>query len=182
MVMLTAIAMATPASATNYEIDNGHSMVLFRVTHLGVGAFWGVLHHVTGSLQYDSAKPEAAALNVSIRSNSVFTADRKRDGHLKGPDFFNAKEHPAMTFKSTAIKKVGKQLRVTGTLTIRGKSKVVTAEVKVIGQGKDPWGATRAGFEGRLTIKRSEFGINYMAGGLGEEVELIIAIEGVMKR
>lgn len=182
LTILAATAMALPASAASWDVDNGHSMAVFRVTHLGVGAFWGVLHHVTGSAEYDAAKPEASSLKLAIQSDSVFTADKKRDAHLKSPDFFNAKEFPTMTFASTAVKANGKNLQVTGTLTIRGKSKQVTADVAVIGTGKDPWGNTRVGFEAKLTIKRSEFGMNFMPGGLGEEVQLTIALEAIQKK
>lgn len=174
--------LAAPASAADYKIDNGHSMAVFKIKHLGVGHFWGILHHVTGTVSFDAAAPEKAKINIAIKSDSVFTADKKRDGHLKAPDFFNAKEFPVMSFKSTSVKGSGKALTVTGSLTIRGVSKTVTAKVAFIGQGKDPWGNMRAGWEAHLTIKRSEFGISYMPGGLGETVDLVLAVEGIQSK
>lgn len=182
LVLAALVGMTATASAADYAVDNGHSMVVFKVKHLGVGNFWGVFHQVEGTFSYDKAAPAKSAIDVTIKADSVFTADKKRDGHLKSPDFFNAKQFPNMTFKSKSVAASGKGLKVTGDLTIRGKTKSVTVDVAVIGEGKDPWGNTRAGFEGRLTIKRSEFGVSFMPGGLGEEVELIIALEGIQKK
>ena len=52
------------------------------------------------------------------------------DNHLKSPDFFNAKEHAQMTFKSTAVKKADDDTyEVTGDLTIRGTTKSITTNI-----------------------------------------------------
>ncbi len=187
LMMTAAIAIAalatttTTATAADYTIDNGHSMAVFSVKHLGVGNFWGVFHHVTGAVSYDKANVAASTVKLTIKSGSIFTADKKRDGHLKSPDFLNAKEFPTMTFESTSVKAAGAAMDVTGKLTLRGKTNRVTAKVTFTGEGKDPWGNNRAGWEARLTIKRSQFGITTMPGGLGEEISLIIAVEGIKK-
>lgn len=175
--VLTATLIAGAAHADTYAIDSSHSQAVFRLSHLGVGAFWGMFYKVEGTVVTEPSP----SISLTIDGNSLFTADKKRDDHLKGPDFFNTKQFPALSFKSTEVKKAGAGYEVTGDLTIRGTTKKVTAKVEGVGVGKDPWGATRAGWEAKLTIKRSEFGMNFMPGGLGEEVQLILAVEGVKK-
>lgn len=178
----TLLLTAPTASAADYEIDGSHSVALFRVKHLNAGFFWGVFHKVSGKVVFDAANPASASVNVEIDPASVFTANRQRDDHLKGPDFFNVTEFPKMTFESTAVRKTGENtLEVTGKLTMLGVTREVKAAVEFGGEGKDPWGNMRAGWEARLTVKRSEFGMKYMPGGLGEEVQLIISIEGTYK-
>ncbi len=178
---LACLTFGAPALAADYEIDNGHSMVVFTIKHLNTANFWGVLHHVTGKVVFDAANPTAGSIDVTVRADSVFTADKKRDGHLKSPDFFNAKQHPTMTFTSTKVTGSGKRMSVEGKLTLRGVTKPVTATFTHVGGGKDPWGGTRAGFEGKLTIKRSDFGMNAMMGGLSDQIDLVIAIEAIQK-
>jgi len=172
---------ATSASAANYSIDNAHTSVIFKVTHLGVAPFYGRFNKVTGSFAYDAASPAASSLKVEIDAASVFTADKKRDDHLKSADFFNAKQFPAITLTSTAVKPGAKPgtLVVTADLTLRGVTKSVTFEVVKTGEGKDPWGNERVGFEGSLTLNRLDFGVSYMPEGLGKDVTIIIAVEGV---
>lgn len=178
---LALLAVPASASAANYNIDNGHTSVLFKVTHLGVAPFYGRFNNVSGTFAYDPAAPAASTLSVQIDAASVFTADKKRDDHLKNPDFFNVKQFPNITLKSTAVKAGSKPgtLVITADLTLRGVTKSVTFEVQKTGEGKDPWGGERIGFEGQLTINRLDFGVSYMPDGLGKSVTIILAVEGV---
>lgn len=180
---LALMLLAAPASAGDWTVDNGHSNVSFRIKHFGASYFWGQFHSVTGKVQFDAAAPEKGSINLEIDANSLFTADKKRDGHLKSPDFFSVKEFPKMTFASTAIKSTGKnRMEVTGKLTLHGVTKSVTAKVEYVGTGKDPWGGTRAGFEARITIKRSDFGMKGMIPALSDEVQLIVAVEATASK
>ena len=106
------------------------------------------------------------------------TANAKRDSDLKGPDWFNARQFPTITFKSTAVKPgQGKVLDVTGDLTIRGVTKSVVVHVEVTGVAQGMGGRQLAGIEGTTTIKRSDFGMKAMPGGVGDDIRLIVALE-----
>ena len=185
LLAATPLVVAAPAvSAATYDIDNSHTSVLFKVSHLGIAPFYGRFNKVSGSFDYDAASPGASKLNVEIDVNSVFSADKKRDDHLKAPDFFNAKQFPTITLKSTRVaagKRAG-TLTITADLTLRGVTKSVTFDVAKTGEGKDPWGGERVGFEGELTIDRLDYGVSYMPEGLGKNVTIIIAVEGVKKK
>jgi polyisoprenoid-binding protein YceI len=182
VILAVAIAAGAPALASSYDIDTAHSTVLFKIRHLGVADFYGRFNGVSGTFTFDPAEPTKGSIDISVKADSVDTDNEKRDQHLMSPDFFNAKQFPVITFKSESVKKVGdKKFEVTGTLNLHGVSKKVTAAVDYIGAGDDPWGGYRAGFEARVSIKRSDFGITFMPGGLGENVDLIVALEGKRK-
>ena len=111
---------------------------------------------------------------------NVDTAVEKRDTQLKSPDFFNAGEHPTISFKSKSVKKLKEAVyEVSGDLTLLGKTLPITTEVHATGAGKDPWGGFRMGFETSFSIKRSDFGMNFMMGGVSDEVNLTVSVEGI---
>lgn len=184
---LAALALAIPAlvstsaSAANYSIDSSHTSMVFKIQHLGVAPVYGRFNKTSGSFVYDAAKPEASSLNVEIDVNSVFTAEKKRDDHLKSPDFFSAKQFPTITIKSKSVTAAkGKDvLKVVADVTIRGVTKTLTFDIAKTGEGQDPWGNSRVGFEGTLTINRMDFGVSFMPDGLGKQVTIMFAVEGI---
>jgi polyisoprenoid-binding protein YceI len=179
--LLAALAIPTIASAETYGVDTSHSKATFRVKHFGVSWFWGQFHDLSGTVNFDAKNPTAGSLDLTIKADSLFTADKKRDDHLKSPDFFNTKQFPTITFKSKSVAQNGAKLTVTGDLTLHGVTKAVTADFEFTGEGKDPWGGYRAGWESKLSIKRSDYGMNFMQGGIGDDITIYLAIEGVKK-
>lgn len=183
-----AVAAKSPAPAVStqadaYTVDGGHSSVVFKIKHQKVANFYGRFNDVSGSFLIDAAAPEASKFDVKIVADSVDTASEKRDQHLKSADFFSVKEFPEITFKSASTKKVSEGVyEVTGELSFRGVTKTITAKVADTGTGEGRGGSKIAGIEATFTIKRSEFGMNYMPGGLGEEVDLIVALEGGIRK
>jgi polyisoprenoid-binding protein YceI len=97
---------------------------------------------------------------------------------LKSPDFFNAKQFPSIIFKSTKVAKAGAKYQVTGDLTLHGTTKPITFEIEQTGSGKGPTGAAVAGVEATLKIKRSDFGMNKMIPMIGDDVTVIVSLEG----
>lgn len=178
-------APATPAAKSSaaevFKVDGVHSAVLFRIQHMGAGMFWGRFNAVEGTITFDGANQ--LAFDVSVDVGSIDTASSKRDDHLKSPDFFNAKEFPKMTFKSTsATKTTGNFYEVKGDLTMHGVTKPITAKVEWI--GTTDMGARRAGFEATFTVNRADFGMNYGIdkGALGRDVQVIVALEAMPQK
>jgi polyisoprenoid-binding protein YceI len=169
-----------------YVIDKAHSEAAFQVRHL-ITKVRGTFSDIEGTFQFDDAKPEQSSVQFSMKTGSVDTNEKDRDGHLRSADFFHAEEHPEITFKSTKVTGNGKQLQVTGPLTIRGVTKEITLPVNFMGYAKDPWGNQRAGFETETTLNRKDFGLNWNAaleaGGflVGDEVKVTLQIQGVAK-
>lgn len=173
-------ASAIVSAAESYKIDTVHSFVIFRIKHLGVSYSYGRFNDLSGTFIMDEKEISKSTVDVTIKVDSIDTHHAKRDGHLKGPDFFNAKAFPVINFKGKKFKKVGSEkVQVTGDLLLHGVKKSITVEMTHIGSGKDPWGGYRSGFEGVFKIKRSDFGMNYMPEGIGDEVTITLGIEGI---
>jgi polyisoprenoid-binding protein YceI len=177
---LISLCGAAPASqAANYKIDPVHSAVVFRCQHLGVSYAYGVFNDISGSFTFDEANPANSRCQVEIKTESIDTNNAKRDQHLKGPDFFDAKRYPTLKFVSTSVEKAGDKYTLTGDLTMHGVTKRVTAPMEYVGSAKDPWGGFRCGFEVMFTVKRSDFEMKNMIGPVGDEVRVIVSIEGI---
>jgi len=168
------------SAAETYKVDTAHTYVMFRVKHLGVGYSYGRFNGPTGKFVFDESSPSSCSIEMQVKTNDVDTKVDKRDNDLKGPDFFNAVEHPAITFKSTSVKKISNNTyEVTGNLTLLGKTRPISMKASDTGEGKDPWGKYRRGFESTFTIKRSEFGMNFMLNGVSDEVDITVSVEGI---
>lgn len=174
-------ASASVAAAETYAVDPVHTTTLFKIDHFGMSHFLGRFNDVSGTIVWDNADPAKSSVNYEIKAESIDTAFKKRDQHLVGPDFFDAKQFPTLTFKSTAIKKAGDAFTVDGDLTVHGVTKPISVAVKKVGEGKDPMGASRIGFWSTFTIKRSDYGMAFMQGALGDEVEITLSTEGWIK-
>lgn len=176
--LLITSALALPAAET-YEIDPVHSWVVFKVKHMGVGYARGLINVKSGTVVVDDADPSKSSVELVLDPSTILTGNPKRDQHLTSPDFFNVKEFPEVTFKSTAIK--GTEL--VGDLTMLGKTKSITATYTEIGKGKGMQGETLRGGEAVITFKRSDFGMTFGLdnGALADEVEIVATLEGKMK-
>jgi polyisoprenoid-binding protein YceI len=176
-----AVASAAgPAPTGAYAVDGAHSFALFKIQHFGAGYVWGQFKDVDGKFNLN-ADPTKSTLELTLKTASIDTKNAKRDGHLQSPDFFNAAQFPTITFKSTKVVKSGDGFDVTGDLTIKGKTKSVVGKVVATGSGPDPQKKTRAGFEGHLTVNRNDFDLGFMPGALGDNVEITLALEGVLQ-
>ena len=176
----TQPAPAAPAAATSYKIDGGHSSVVFKVKHAGASWFYGSFEAIAGALHVDEADPTQSSIEIEIEAGSVDSNSDQRDGHIKSPDFLSAKEFPAISFKSTAVKDAGEgNLTVTGDLEFRGVTKSISADVEFTGKGE--FHGERIGYEARFSFKRSDFGSTYGLDGnvLSDEVFMIVSLEGV---
>lgn len=161
----------------DWVVDPGHSSVVFKVKHANAAWFKGSFDVINGAVSLDPSKPEAGSVQLTIPVGSVDSNDKARDDHLKNADFFNAKENPEITFKSTKVEKKGAAYEVTGDLAMAGKSKSVALQVEHVGEGE--MRGKRVGYSTTFTIKRSDFGMNYGldAKALGDEVTLMIDLE-----
>jgi polyisoprenoid-binding protein YceI len=182
--LAAALAAASPAlAAETYSFDKAHTTVGFQVRHI-VTNVGGKFNDFTGTIQVDRAKPESSSVEFTIQAASINTNEPKRDEHLRSADFFDVATHPTVTFKSTSIKANGKDSwLVTGDLTMRGVTKQVTLPVTFLGEGKDPWGNEKMGFETAITVNRKDYGINWNKaldqGGVlvADEVKVQVSVE-----
>ena len=182
--VLTTLA-ALPLQAESYKIDPSHSEVGFTIRHM-VSNVRGRFNDFSGTVDMDAKAPQKGSVEFSVKTTSIDTGNADRDKHLRTADFFDVEKYPEITFKSDSVKPAGKdKYNVTGTLTMHGVSKKVTLPVTFNGEGKDPWGNTRAGFETATKLDRKEYGIVWNKaidnGGvlLGDDVNVSINLETV---
>ncbi len=177
----TLFATTFPLTAgEKYEIESVFSTVLFKVRHMQTANAWGRFDQVAGTLDYENGDLTKSSLALTIKADSVNTNSEKRDDHLRGPDFFNAKEFETITFKSTKIEKSGEDYMITGDLTMLGVTKSVTATCEFYGEGKSPRGDQKIlGAEATFKVKRTDFGMNYGVPNIGDEVTLIVSVEAL---
>lgn len=173
-----------PAELTGtWDIDSAHSTIGFAVRHAVVATTRGQFLGYTGGATIDAEHPENSSAWLEIDAASVNTGAEQRDAHLKSADFWNAEAYPKITFKSTAVNVDGDNVITTGDLTVGGKTAPVDVVWEFGGVAKDPFGNTKAGFEGAATINRKDWGITWNAaletGGflVGEKVKLVLEIE-----
>jgi polyisoprenoid-binding protein YceI len=175
--MLSARSTSAPPAADTYQVDPIHSSMVFRVKHANAANFYGRFNSISGNFTLDN-DPAKCSFNVQIKTDSVDSGNAMRDNHLKNADFFNAVQFPTISFKSTQVKKSGDDAYdVTGELDLHGVKKTVTAKVTKTGSGTMR-GKQIAGVEAVLTIKRSEFGMTFALDMLGDDVHIIVSLEG----
>jgi polyisoprenoid-binding protein YceI len=179
---------AGPALAADYTVDAAHTTVSFKIRHLFSNVV-GEFKQFEGTFSYDPKDSKTWKTEAVVQAASIDTNTAKRDEHLKSKDFFDVATHPTLTFKSTGVRKVkGAKAKLDGVLTIHGISKPVTMSVEFHGEGNDPWGNTRLGLTASTKINRKDFGLIWNqtleTGQLlvGEEVEIILEIEGIKKK
>jgi polyisoprenoid-binding protein YceI len=168
---------ASAAAEGEYLIDPVHSTVHFRVLHFGASNFQGRFNDVSGTFSLDGGK-----VSVTVKAGSVDTHNEQRDGHLRSPDFLSAKEFPEITFVADEVKEVdGGVYEAAGTFTLRGVSKPLTVRMNHVGTGKGMKGETLVGLEGSFTIRRTEYGVSWRPDVLGDEVTILVSLEGVKR-
>lgn len=176
---------AALVSAGTWQVDPHHTMVVWKLDHLGFTPYTGIFGDVTGTLNIDPARLAAAKVDVTIPVAKVTTASAGLTAHLLKPaaegkkaDFFGA-EPPAARFVSTRVAVLGKdRARITGNLTLNGVTRPITLEAAFYGAGKMPaamGGKENVGFTARGTINRSEFGLGFGVPMVGDTVTLDIA-------
>lgn len=179
---LGAAVWAGNALAADYAIDKKgqHAFINFKISHLGYSWLYGTFKDFDGTFSFDAQKPEASKVSVEINTASVDSNHAERDKHLRSADFLNVDKYPKASFVSTAVKSTGEgQADITGDLTLNGVTKPVTIAASFVGEGKDPWGGYRAGFEGTTTLTLKDFNIKTSLGPASETVQLTLSVEGV---
>ena len=174
------LTMPVLAQAESYTIDPSHSFVKFETSHLGVSKLSGRFNKIVGKLMFDPAAGDGSqSVEVSIDTNSLDTNWADRDKHLRSGDFFNVEKFTNATFKSTKFSGDASGGTLTGTLTFLGVSKNIEFPITKIGEGKDPWGGYRVGFEGIYKMTRKDFGMDFNLGPAAEFVDVTLQIEAI---
>lgn len=170
--------------AGTYVVDKTHASLIVRVRHMGVSNYTMRLNGIDAGYSWDPKSPQSAKIEAAIDATSLDTGTAKFDAEFEDK-FLDAGKHPTITFVSTAIQPgAGGKGVMTGDLTFRGVTKPVTLDVTFNGYESGIAGS-RAGFSATTTIKRSDFGSDYLLkpplAFVGDDVQLILELEFVKK-
>ena len=177
LVLVVSMILSAPVMAADYVIDKKgqHASVSFKVSHLGYSYIIGRFNDFEGSFSHDASNPSASKASVTINASSLDTNHAERDKALRSAEFLEVAKYPTITFEGTGYVAGSGGDKLMGDLTMHGVTKTVTIDVNHIGEGADPWGGYRTGFEGDITLKVGDFGLPEWVGN----VEISLIVEGV---
>ena len=182
LIAAVVIAGLSPAASANetYKFDSSGSTIGFNV-HQFLGTTHGKFSKFSGKIEIDREHPENSSVTAQIDVRSIDTRIKKRDDHLRSPEFFNVEKFPYMTFKSRSVKRTGPQSGdILGDLTIHGVTKPITLHVKLVTPLNDTsrtrWGITVD------PITRRDFNLMFApaaesVSGISQTVAINIEIE-----
>lgn len=180
-ILYSSVAAAPARSADDYAVDPAHSGVNFKISHLNLAWIHGRFNDFAGTFTIDPDDPAKSSFAMTIKPESVDTNNQKRDDQLRSPDFFNVKQFPVLSFKSTAVKAIKDGYEVSGDFTLHGVTKPITLTLVGGRHVEFPKGVQRTGFSTDLTIKRSDFGMDKFTQALGDDVQIAVSFEGAKK-
>ncbi len=179
--MLANAGSPTASAADEYDYDLVHSSVSFKARHLDISWIHGRFNDVAGKFSLDREDPTKSTFALTIKADSVDTANKARDEHLRQPDYFDTKQYPTIEFKSTSTKAIEGGYEVTGDFTMHGTTQKIILVLKG-GKEHDFKGTKRVAFSTELALKRSDYGFDKKAiGPIGDKALIMIDCEGVRK-
>lgn len=175
-------AEAIDAQSGTYTIDPMHTQVIARWNHLGFSNPTLNFADAKGEIVYDADNPSASSVQVTLPLSGITAYTDKFDQHLRSADFFEVDRFPEATFRSTSVTSDGgNAFTVVGDLTIKDTTRPVTLDVTLNGAGPHPMAKVPAiGFDATTQLKRSDFGLDYAAPAVSDEVEVRITTEALM--
>ena len=176
------VSLPSQANAAEYKLDikGTHAFIQFKIQHLGYSWIIGQFNKFDGKLSYDNTNEAASEISIVIDTASIDTNHKLRDKHLRDDKFLDVKQFPQATFisKKYTPTSAGKAI-LTGDFTFRGITKSIDIAVNKMGEGKDPWGGERVGFEGTTKFTLKDYEITKKLSQASAEVELYFTLEGI---
>ena len=183
---MTSTAVA--GTRTTWTLDPTHTTIEFVAKHMMITTVKGRFAEFAGTIVADEARLEDSTVEVTMQAASLDTRSEQRDAHLRSPDFLDVEQYPEVTFRSTGLRGTKESFKLTGDLTIRGVTRPITLDVTFEGEGKDPWGGTRASFSAKGKFDRRDFGLTWNValetGGIlvSNEIKINIEAQVVQRR
>ena len=175
-IFMSALMLTAASYAQTWTVDKAHAKIGFTITHMMVSDVDGMFKTFDATLTSSKADFSDAAFSVTAQTNSIFTDNEKRDGHLKSPDFFDAAKNPTVSFVSKSLVKTGAStFKVTGDLTMHGVTKSVVLDGSFRGPMMNQMSKKNtAGFKITGTVKRADFklGDSMPSAVLSDEVTI----------
>ena len=190
LLIATTIAATTLAApviaAESYQLDPGHSQIVFSYDHAGFSTTYGMYSGFTGDIMFDAEDPAASSVSVTFPAESMITGFDARTQHfLNSGDFFNLGDYPDVTFVSTSIEVTGDDsANITGDLTLNGVTQSIVLETTLNAIADEyplppHQGKKGMGLDASVTLNRSDFNLGMFAPFIPEEIPVLISIEAI---
>lgn len=179
-VILSLSAFASAVQAEPYTLDKSHTAITFTIDHLGFSLTHGRFVDFDAEIDFDADSPEKSSVTFTIDAPSIDTGWAKRDTHVRGADFLNVKKYPEIVFISKEIDVTGDDTAtMLGDLTLNGETREETFDLTLRKLAPSPFGEKlmTAGFIAETTIDRTDYGISYGAGAIGNEIPVRVDLE-----
>ncbi|TRD09957.1 polyisoprenoid-binding protein [Erythrobacter insulae] len=173
---------ASRITGGTYALDPSHTLVDWQVDHFGFNDYIGLFGNISGTMTMQPDNINDAKFDIMIPIADVTVASAQLKDHLLRPgkdggqpDFFGPEPGMAQ-FTSTNVRQNGDTTAiVSGMLDMNGKAGPVTMLVEFTGAGTNPFNKKETvGFQARATIDRTDWGIMYGQGLVGNDVDLTI--------
>lgn len=183
IVMLCRAVAVSAGAGETYKFDAAHSTVGFKVRQF-LGLTNGKFSQFSGSIDLDREHPEQSSVMARILVKSIDTRIRKRDDHLRSPEFFDVAKFPEITFKSRSVKRTGERTGdIVGDLTMHGVTKPITLHVTLTTPLPQEGAPQKSRWEVTTDpLKRRDFGLMFnrsaeAISGISQDVSIQIMIE-----
>src|SRR4029453_13656703 len=188
IALIFAAFVQSAAANETYQFDQARSTIGFRI-HQFLGTTNGKFTQFSGSIDLDRQHPDHSSVSARIQVSSIDTRIKKRDDHLRSPEFFNVAKFPEITFKSRSVKQTGPQRGdITGDLTMNGVTNTITLDVIMATPVTREASLQRTRWECTMDpMKRRDFGLMFSGGteavsGISQDVAIKIEIEAGKSR
>lgn len=176
-IFVSAHAIVVHAAPESYRIETELSSTNFAVTHLGISKQRGRFGRTEGSIVLDPQE-HAGAIDLTVDATSIDTGFGIRDAWLRGDDMFDVARFPVIRFQSTQLVfNQDRLIGITGLLTLHGVTRPVVLKIDRIQCGVIPGsGREGCGAGASSAIKRSDFGLTYAMGLVGDDIDLTFEV------
>jgi polyisoprenoid-binding protein YceI len=148
--------------AGTWVTNRDHSEIMFQIPYMGVSEVSGRFNEFKGKVELQGKGFQPVSLYVEIRTDSIDTGNKMRDGHLEGSDFLQGDQHPYISFSSHQISKMSSNhYKASGSLKIKGVSRAASVEFSVSDFVKDTWGYENLFVKFKSYINRKDYQITW---------------------
>ena len=160
--------------AGSWTLDPARSEVRLETRHTwGLRPLHGAFRQVTGNGTVTAAGDVSGVITVA--AGSIDTRNPIRDKHLRSADFFDIATHPDLAFTADGVSPADEGVRVTGRLTVRGRTRPVSFDAKVSTAEGEVW------LDGELRVNRADFGLTWNRMGIAS-MDNTIVVHAVFTR
>jgi polyisoprenoid-binding protein YceI len=159
--------------AGSWALDASRSEVRLKSRSVwGLVPVKGVFRQVSGNGTV-SADGDATG-TITVTAQSVDTKNNRRDQHLRSADFFDVANHPDIIFTVDGIRPDNGGVRVTGSLSVRGRTRPVSFDAKVSSADGE------VTLDGQVQVNRADFGLTW--NRMGTSMHNTITVHAVFTR